>query len=140
MRQINRPFKKRLDQRRKDLRKVEDCLSHKECLLGLGGSPSFIKPPIGTGDDIIVEDEMIETVTDDGAPSGSATQESAATSPGEESAQAMDMELPPTSPVSPNKDDILSGATEVGVEAEMATLRVASTPEGQEGDDEDASR
>ena len=118
---------------------MEKTLSHQEHLLGLGGSPSSIESPPGTGDNVVVEDEMIKVRTDDGAPSVSAMQESAAAPPSEESAQAMDTDLPPTSPVSPNKDDILSGASEAGVKAGMATLRVASTPERQEGDDKDAS-
>ena len=31
-----KPFKRRLDQRQKDLQKVEDALSHQECFLGSG--------------------------------------------------------------------------------------------------------
>ena len=87
-----------------------------------------------------MEDETTKVMAEDGTPSVSAMQESAAVPPGEEPAQTMDTDPPPTSPVSPNEDDILSGATEAGVEAGMATLRVTSTPVSQEGDDEDASR
>ena len=96
--------------------------------------------PSRTGPDVIVEKEMVEDMTEGDAPSVSTMQESAATPPGQEAAQAMDTDPPPNSPVSPNEDDILSGATVAGVEAEMATLTVASTPERQEGDHEDASR
>ena len=78
---------------------------------------------------------MAEVMTEGGALLASATQESAAAPPGEEVAQAMETDPPPTSPVSPNEDEILSGATEAG----MATLR-AFTPERQEGDNENASR
>ena len=45
---------------------------------------------------------------------------------------------PPASPMSPNKDDLLTGAATAGVEAELASLRVTSSPEGQ-GDDKEAS-
>ena len=92
------------------------------------------------GPNVIVEDEMTKVMTEGGTSSVSTTQEFAATPPGEEAAQAMETDLPPTSPVSPNEDDILFGATEAGVEARMATLRVTSTPERQEGDNEDTSR
>ena len=47
---------------------------------------------------------------------------------------------PPTSPVSPNEDDLLTGATATtsGVEVELASLRVASSPEDR-GDHPEAS-
>ena len=83
---------------------------------------------------------MTKVMMEGGAPSVSATQESAAAPPGEEMAQAMETDPPPISPVSPSEDDILSGAMEADVEAGMTTLRVTSTPERQEGDNEDASR
>ena len=47
---------------------------------------------------------------------------------------------PPGSPVTPNEDDLLTGATgaAAGVETELASLRVTSSPEG-EGDPHEAS-
>ena len=46
---------------------------------------------------------------------------------------------PPTaSPVSPGEDDLLTGAGAIGVEGEMANLKVSSS-KGQEGSDEDTS-
>ena len=41
---------------------------------------------------------------------------------------------PPVSPMSPNEDDLLTGATTAvtGVETELASLRVTSSPEGGE--------
>ena len=45
---------------------------------------------------------------------------------------------PPASPVSPREDELLTGGGVVGVEGEMANLKVSS-PRGQDGGDEDAS-
>ena len=45
---------------------------------------------------------------------------------------------PPASPVSSNEDDLLTGATAAGMEAELASLQVTSSPEGH-GDDKEAS-
>ena len=63
--------------------------------------------------------------------------ESVATPLEGELVQNMETE-PPVSPMSPNEDDLLSGAAAVTVEAGMASLRVASSPEGQ-GDNVEAS-
>ena len=45
---------------------------------------------------------------------------------------------PPASPVSPRVYELLTGSGVVGVEGEMANLKVSS-PRGQDGGDEDAS-
>ena len=45
---------------------------------------------------------------------------------------------PPASPISPGEDDLLTGGGAVGVEGEMANLKVSSS-RGQDGGDEDAS-
>ena len=45
---------------------------------------------------------------------------------------------PPASPVSPREDELLTGSGAVGVEGEMANLKVSS-PRGQDGGDGDAS-
>ena len=94
-------------------------------------SPSRMDP------DVIVKSVTVENVGESVAPSVSATQGSVATPPEGELAQDMETD-PPTSPVSPNEDDLLSGAAAASVEARMATLWVDSTPERQ-GDNEDAS-
>ena len=44
----------------------------------------------------------------------------------------------PASPVSPREDELLTGGGAVGVEGEMANLKVSS-PRGQDGGDEDTS-
>ena len=46
---------------------------------------------------------------------------------------------PPASPVSPNEDDLLTGAAATGVEAELASLQVTSLLEGQGGNKEASS-
>ena len=43
---------------------------------------------------------------------------------------------PLASPVSPNKDDLLTGDATAVMEAELASLQVTSSPEGQGGNKE----
>ena len=45
----------------------------------------------------------------------------------------------PQSPIMASDDAVLSGSREAGVEVEMATLHVTSTPEGPEDDEGEAS-
>ena len=120
---------------------MEDSLSHQECLLVYGGSPSLSgdnhRPKAGA--DVIIKSEMIVTELEGGAPSVSVTQESAAAPPVKGPAPDMEVDPPIPSPITPKEDDLLSGATEAGVEGRMATLRVSTTPEGQEGNDAGAS-
>ena len=80
---------------------------------------------------------MVEIVEEDSTWSESATQEPATGPPEGEREQPMETN-PPASPVSPNEDDLLTGATAAGVEVELASLWVTSSPEGQ-GDDKEAS-
>ena len=104
-------------------------MSQQEHLLGLERSrDSSTASPSRMDTDVIVESVMVENVGESVAPSESTTQRSVVTPPEGESAQEMATD-PPTSPVSPNEDDLLSGATAVSVEAGMATLWVDSTPE-----------
>ena len=87
--------------------------------------------------DIIVESMTVENVGEGVAPSWSNSQEPAAGLPVGELEQAMETE-PLVSPVSPNEDDLLSGAAVVGMEVGLASLQVTSSLEGQ-GDNEEAS-
>ena len=118
-------------------------MSHQWHLLGHAKSPT---ETLGgddhcpnSGVDVIIKEVMVTTQPAGGAPSVSVTHESAAASPGEELATDMDVDQSASSPVSPNEDDLLTGATEVGVEVKMATLKVSSTPERQDGSDGGAS-
>ena len=92
-------------------------------------------PPHGTDLDVIVESEMVEDVEGGDAQSEGTTQESTAGPPEGEQEQSMETN-PPDSPVSPNEDDLLTGATTTGVEMELASLWVTSLPEGEEGHQE----
>ena len=83
-----------------------------------------------TGPDVIMEGE--ETVETD-APIGSDAPETTADTPPEELAQPPPMDVDdPISPINAADDAVLSGDAETGVEADMAMLRVDSTPERQE--------
>ena len=119
-------------------------MSHQQYLLGQAGSHS--REVLGSddhrshsGSDVIVKEETIITPPASDTPSASITLKPTSTPLGEESAQAMDMDQPPDSPVSPKQDDLLSGANEVGVEVEMATLGVCSTPDRKDDGKRDAS-
>ena len=102
-------------------------MSHQQHLLGHVGSHSG--EVLGgddqgpnSGSDVVIEEVMITTQSAGDTPSASITHKSAATPPGEKLAQVMDVDKPPGSPISPKEDDLLTGATEVGVEMKMATL------------------
>ena len=45
---------------------------------------------------------------------------------------------PPVSPIFPREDELLTGSGAVGMEGEMAKLKVSS-PRGQDGGDKDTS-
>ena len=84
----------------------------------------------------------IVPVTDD-TPSGSATTQSSDPPPAEGPAHAMEVDVedgcpPPASPVSPADDDLLTGGSAVGVEGEIANLKVSS-PKDHNGGGEDTS-
>ena len=78
----------------------------------------------------------------DDAPSESATAPVPGSPPSEDPAMEVnegDVGLPPTSPVSRDDDDLLSGNVTAGVEAGLAHL-IVSSPSGQEVEGEEASR
>ena len=125
-------LKRKLDQRRRDLRRVETSMFHQQHLLGQAKSQS--KEAQSSDDDRsddATEADMITAQVADDAPSASTTHKSASAPPGEEQGQVMDVDQPPGSPVSPNEDDLLTGGTDAGVEGRMANLMV-STPERQD--------
>ena len=120
-------LKKQLDASQRKLQSTQEHISRLEELLGIGQSQ---EPPTGQGSlDIIVE-EVTETavVTADEAeagatPSGGPTQD--ANVPVRETEQAMETEGP-GSPVTPNEDDLLTGAGAADVETGIASLHVDS--------------
>ena len=87
------------------------------------------------------EAEMPPNAGTNDAPSEGATAPVAGSPPSEDPAMEVDegaVGLPPTSPVSRDDDDLISGNDVAGVEADLAHLTVSS-PSGQDGEGEEAS-
>ena len=129
--------KKQLDSRRRELRSNLRCIARLEGLLGLE-QPQ--QPPTAQGPlDVIVEETTQTFMTDEESESeatlqGDPTDE--ATAPVRETEQ--DMETGGEggdSPVTPNEDDLLTGAGAADVETGMASLHVDS-PAKPRGDDD----
>ena len=140
-RERRKAIKKQLDSRRRELRSNLRRISRLEGLLGLE-QPQ--QPPTAQGSlDVIVE-ETTETavMTDEeseseATPQGGPTDE--ATAPVRETEQ--DMETGGeggNSPVTPNEDDLLTGASAADVETGIASLHVDS-PSEPRGDDDAAT-
>ena len=126
-----RRMKKEMEQKWKDLQGLKATISEYESHLRGGCEED--------SSDSEAEGAMAITPVADNAPSASATPESLASPPGGEQTCTMevgdgDEHQAPTSPVSPGKDDLLTGNTVVGVEGEMANLTVSSPGEGEGGD------
>ena len=121
--------------RRKDLESLRERISYHES--HLGEDPSEDSTP---GD---AEAEMATTPGADDAPSESAMTQASDTPPTEGQTHAMEVDdegirSPPTSPVSPADDDLLTGSGAIGVEADLAHLTVSS-PRDPNGEGEEAS-
>ena len=84
-----------------------------------------------------MESETVKIAEGGSALSESTTQEPTTSPPEGEQDQPMDTNSP-SSPVSPNEDDLLTRTTAAGVEAELASLQVTSSPGGK-GDNTEAS-
>ena len=89
------------------------------------------------------EADMAITPVADDAPPVSTMTHPPDPPPVEEETNSMELDdgndgQPLASPVSPREDELLTGGSAVGVEGEMANLKVSS-PRGQDGGDEDAS-
>ena len=127
-------IKKQLDARRKELRSTQERISRSEELLGL-------EPPQAQGSpDVIVEETtettvMAEEETESQAtPLGGPTDDAA--TPVRETEQDMETEGDGgDSPVTPNEDDLLMGASAADVETGIASLHVDS-PAKPRGDDD----
>ena len=80
-----------------------------------------------------MESKTVEIVGGGDAQSEGASRESTANPPEGDEEQPMET-TPPASRMSPNEDDLLTGATATtaGVEMELASLRVTSLPEGRD--------
>ena len=135
-RETKKTLKRRLDTRRRELHSNQERISRLEELLGLE-QPR--EPPTGQGRlDVIVEETTETTVmtaeeAESGAtPPGGPTQD--ATAPERETEQDMETEGP-GSPVTPNEDDLLTGAGAADVETGIASLHIDSPAKpGGDGD------
>ena len=139
-------IKKEIDLRWKDLKSLRVAISHHKSSLEWGQLED-----ITTGDDNssdhdardIAEAEMAIAPVANDTPSGSTMTPSSDPPPAEGQTHAMEVDdengsTPPASPVSPGEDDLLTGSGAVGVEGEMANLKVSS-PKGHDGGGEDVS-
>ena len=135
-RETKKTLKRRLDTRRRELHSNQERISRLEELLGLEQS---WEPPTGQGHlDVIVEETTETTVmmadeAESGAtPLGGPTRD--ATTPERETEQDMETEGP-GSPVTPNEDDLLTGAGTADVETGIASLHIDSPAKpGGDGD------
>ena len=137
-REAKKTLKKRLDTSRRNLHSNQERISWLEELLGLEQSR---EPPTDQGRfDVIIEETTEMTVmtadeAESGAtPLGGPTRD--ANAPKKETEQDMETEGP-GSPVTPNEDDLLTGAGTADVETGIASLHIDS-PDRQ-GDDGDAA-
>ena len=133
-RETKKTLKKQLDTSRRELHSNQERTSRLEELLGL--EPSW-DPPTGQGRfDVIVEETTETTVmmaneAESGAtPPGGPTRD--ANAPERETEQDMETEGP-GSPVTPNEDDLLTGASAADVEMGIVSLHVDS-PDRPGGD------
>ena len=136
-------IKKQLDLRRRELRSNQRRIARLEGLLGLEQPQQPQQPPTAQGSlDMIIEETTETFMTDEDSeseatPQGCPTNE--ATTPVRETEQ--DMETGGeggNSPVTPNEDDLLTGAGAADVETGMASLHIDSPAEPR-GDDDAAT-
>ena len=140
-RERKKTIKKQLDTRRRELRSNQECISRLEELLGLE-QPQ--EPPTAQGPlDVIVEETTETTVMTDeeteseATPLGDPTGD--ATAPVRETEQDMETEGDGgNSPVTPDEDDLLTGAGAADVETGIASLHVDS-PAKPRGDGDAAT-
>ena len=133
-----------MERRWKDLKDLKATLSQYESSLGGAQVPPG-ETPAGKDDpsDSMTEGAMAATPVADDAPPVSAMPEPLTSPPGEDQTCSMEVDdgddcQPPASPVSHREDELLTGDNAVGVEGEMANLKVSS-PGGDDDDNEGAS-
>ena len=141
-------IKKEIDLRWKDLESLSVAISQHKSSLGRGRDQL---EETTTSDDSLSDHSagdaeeagMAITPVADDAPPVSATTHPPDPTPVEEQTHSMEVDdgnegQPPASPISPREDKLLTGGGAVGVEGEMANLKVSS-PRGQDGGDKDTS-
>ena len=113
----------------KDLESLRATISHHKSNLRQG-QPEDITPSYDDlSDHGAAEAEMAIAPVADDTPSGSAMTQSSDPPPAEGQAHAMEVDdedcsPPPASPISPADDNLLTGSGTIGVEGEMANLKV----------------
>ena len=128
-------IKKEIDMRHKDLESLKECISQQESHL----EQDAPEEDIPKSDDLLdqgAETEMATAPGADDAPSESASGPVSDSPPSEDHAMEVDEGVvgpPPTSPVSREDDNLLTGNEAAGVEAGLAHLSVSS-PSGQDGE------
>ena len=137
-----------MEQKWKDIKGLEVTISHYESSLGRAQAqpeetPASEDNPSNSGAKGAKEAEMATTLVADDAPPVSAMPEPLTLPPGEEQTHSMEVDdgddcQPSASPISYREDDLLTGGNAVGVEGEMANLKVSS-PGGYDGSDGGAS-
>ena len=136
-----RKIKKEIDLRQKDLESLRATISHHESNLGQGQLEDDDLSDHGARE--AAKAEMAIAPEADDTPSGSAMTQSSDPPPAKGQVHAMEVDEedgspPPASPVSPVDEDLLTGSGAVGVEGDMANLKVSS-PKDHDGGGEDAS-
>ena len=140
-RERRKAVKKQLDAKRKELRSIQEHISRLEESLGLEPPPAQEHPQAQESLDVIVEETTeIIVMTDEesqATPTRGPTDD--ATAPVRETEQEMETEGDgEDSPVTPNEDDLLMGASAAEVETGIASLQVNSPAEPR-GDDDAAT-
>ena len=130
-----------MDLCRRDLESLKACISFVESHLREGSPERDVQDDPPHGD---VDTEMSPEARVNDAPSDSAVAPVPDPHPNEDPAMEIEIDEgavgpPPSSPVSRDDDDLLSGNVAAGVEAGLAHLTVLS-PSGQEVEGEEASR
>ena len=132
----------------KDIKGLKVTISHYESSLGRAWvqpeeTPASEDDLSDSGAEGAKEAEMATTPIANDAPPVSTMHEPLTPPPGEEQTHSMEVDdgddrQPPASPISYREDELLTGSNVVGVEGEMANLKVSS-PRGYDGSDGGAS-
>ena len=135
-----------IDLRRKDIENLKVAISHHQSNLGRG-QPGDIathdddSSDHGAGEAAKAEMAIAPETND--TPSVSAMTQSSDPPPAKGQAHVMEVDAedgdpPPSSPISPADDDLLTGSGAVGVEGDLANLKVSS-PKNPDGGGVDTS-
>ena len=138
-------IKRDMEWKQKDIKGLKVTISHYESSLRRARvqpeeMPASEDDPSDSGAEGAKEAEMATTLVADDAPPVSAMPEPLTPPPGEEQTHSMEVDdrQPPASPISYREDELLTGGNVVGVEGEMANLKVSS-PGGYDGSDRGVS-